>query len=74
MWNDDEGAFCKPYPPFEAIGALHLAGPAKRKAYTVRRTGGGSFETCLVRGGSPSNPVPCVPPPAEDSEHRTRAA
>ena len=74
MWNDDEGAFCKPYPPFEAIGALHLAGPAKRKAYTVRRTGGGSFETCLVRGGSPSNPVPLVPPSAAGADRRTRAA
>ena len=53
---------------------MHLAGPAKRTRYTVRRTGGGSFETCIVRGSSPSNPVACVPPPAGDSGHRTRAA
>ena len=74
MWNDAEGAFCKPYPPFASIGALHLAGPAKRACYTVRRTGGGSFETCIVRGASPSNPVPCILPPAEGPDRRTQAA
>lgn len=74
MWNDAEGAFCKPHPPFAAIGALHLAGPAKRTRYTVRRTGGGSFETCIVRGSSPSTPVAYILPPAGDSDHRTRAA
>ena len=30
MWNDAEGAFCKPYPPFAAIGAL-LDSPAGRQ-------------------------------------------
>jgi hypothetical protein len=53
MWNDDAGAFCEPRAPYAAIGALHLAGPAKRSIYTIRRTGGGSFSTCIVQGASP---------------------
>jgi len=56
MWHDTKRAFCKPYAPFEIIGALHLAGPAKRQRYTIRRTGGGVFETFLVRGASPGRP------------------
>lgn len=61
MWNDAENAFCKPYAPFEPIGALHLAGPAKAKPYLVKRTGGGSFRTYLVRGASPDAPVAASP-------------
>lgn len=57
MWNDAEAAFCKPYPPFTPIGALHLAGPAKRKTYDIQRTGGGSFKTYILQGSSPSSPV-----------------
>ncbi len=57
MWNDDEAVFCKPYPPYQKIGALHLAGPAKRKAYRVRQTGGASFVTRIVRSASPASPV-----------------
>src|ERR1700737_3121414 len=38
MWNDAEGAFCRPYAPYDSIGVLHLAGPAKRKTYAIRRT------------------------------------
>lgn len=56
MWSDVKAAFCKPYPPHDVIGALHLAGPAKRSRYRVCRTGGGSFETCIVRGASPERP------------------
>ena len=56
MWNDEAAAFCKPYAPFDTIGALHLAGPAKHTRYNVRRTGGGSFESFLVRGASPDTP------------------
>lgn len=57
MWNDAAGAFCKPYAPYEPIGALHLAGPAKRTMYDVARTGGGSFRTFIVRGASPAAAV-----------------
>jgi hypothetical protein len=57
MWNDAKQVYCKPYAPYERIGALHLAGPAKRKAFTVRRTGGGEFTTYILRGTSPANPV-----------------
>ena len=57
MWNDEEGAFCRPYAPYSRIGALHLAGPGKRTAYDVRRTGGGSFKTMIFRGASPQAPI-----------------
>lgn len=55
-WNDERQAYCKPYPPYDPIGALHLAGPAKRKEYVIRRTGGGSFKTAILWGSSPDNP------------------
>jgi hypothetical protein len=61
MWNDALGAFCKPYPPYAPIGALHLAGPAKRRTYTVGRTEGSSFETFIVHGARPDHPVLAVP-------------
>lgn len=57
MWNDAANAFCKPYPPYEPIAALHLAGPAKRQAYSVRRTAGGEFRTFIVHGASPAHPA-----------------
>ncbi len=60
MWNDDAHAFCEPRAPYTPIGALHLAGPAKVSTYTIGRTGGGSFETCLVYGASPETPM-CSP-------------
>lgn len=53
MWNDAEGVFCEPYPPYRPIGALHLAGPGKRTRYTIRRTGGGRFEALLTQGVRP---------------------
>ncbi len=53
MWNDDEAALCEPYPPYRKIGAVHLAGPAKTTRYTIRRTGGGSFEALLEQGVRP---------------------
>ena len=43
MWNDEAGAFCRPYGPHRTISALHLAGPGKRTAYRIKRTGGGEF-------------------------------
>ncbi len=58
MWNDQAGAFCEPRTPFRPLGALHLAGPAKRTAYRIRRTAGGAFTTCLLWGASPLSPVP----------------
>jgi hypothetical protein len=57
MWNDALGAFCKPYAPYEPIDAVHLAGPGKRRVYTVRRTGGGSFTTRILPGASPVRPA-----------------
>jgi hypothetical protein len=57
MWNDDLHAFCKPYAPFEPIGAMHLAGPAKKTRYDIRRTGGGTFSTYLTHGASPERPA-----------------
>jgi hypothetical protein len=56
MWNDDTGRFCMPRAPYETIGAMHLAGPAKRTRYRVRRTGGGGFDTYLIPGASPTEP------------------
>jgi hypothetical protein len=61
MWNDTAAAFCKPISPYEPIGALHLAGPAKRTLYEIKRTGGGSFHTYILRGASPS--APCTTEP-----------
>lgn len=57
MWNDQDHAFCEPRAPWRPIGAMHLAGPAKRTAYTIRRTGGGSFTTCLIHGAGPATPA-----------------
>lgn len=67
MWNDAVGAFCKPYRPFEPLGALHLAGPAKAKPYAIQRTGGGSFTSFVIHGASPAKPAtigPLAPLPA----------
>jgi hypothetical protein len=61
MWNDAAAAFCKPLAPFEPIGALHLAGPAKRTLYDIKRTGGGSFRTYILRGSSPTSPCMTEP-------------
>ncbi len=56
MWNDETHALCEPYPPYQTIGAVHLAGPGKVTRYDIRRTGGGSFQALLTQG---------VQPPAE---------
>lgn len=53
MWNDAAGAFCEPRAPYAPLGALHLAGPAKREAYAIRRTGGGTFTARLTWGAGP---------------------
>ncbi len=63
MWNDVEGLFCKPYAPFEPIGALHLAGPAKATAYVIRRTNGGTFNSFISHGATPAHPVTRGPLP-----------
>jgi hypothetical protein len=55
MWNDAAAAFCEPQAPYRVIGALHLAGPAKRTEYAVRRTRGGSFTARLVYGTRPAD-------------------
>ena len=57
MWNDEAAMFCIPRPPFEPIGALHLAGPAKRTRYEIQRSGGGMFVTGLVMGATPEHPA-----------------
>ncbi len=56
MWNDASALFCKPAAPFDTIGALHLAGPAKRTAYDIAQTGGGTFRTYILRGARPLQP------------------
>lgn len=53
MWNDETCRFCEPYPPYKTISTLHLAGPAKKTAYRIRRTGGGSFEAMIRYGARP---------------------
>jgi len=53
MWNDEQGALCEPYPPYNTIGAVHLAGPGKVKTYDIRRTGGGHFKANLLQGVEP---------------------
>lgn len=57
MWNDTVEAFCKPYPPYEPISVLHLAGPGKQGIYRVGRTRGGSFTTRILPGACPGRPV-----------------
>jgi hypothetical protein len=57
MWHDDRQDYCKPYAPYDTLSALHLAGIGKHTEYTIKRTGGGSFETMIVFGSSASNPV-----------------
>jgi hypothetical protein len=59
MWHDDLKLFCEPHPPYRAIRALHLAGPAKRTAYRIRRSGGGYFTSCLLQGAAPHAPAAC---------------
>ena len=54
MWNDEAQAFCEPVPPFSPIGVLHLAGPAKRTDYDIRRTAGGSFKARITYGAAPA--------------------
>lgn len=56
MWNDAAQAFCEPRAPYRIISAMHLAGPGKRTAYDIRRTGGGRFRTRLLPGASPETP------------------
>jgi hypothetical protein len=53
MWNDATQGFCEPYPPYHKISALHLAGPAKRRSYRVRRTSGSEFEAMIRYGAGP---------------------
>ena len=53
MWNDELDAFCEPYAPHRPIGALHLAGPGKTTRYSIRRTGGGTFDAVLFQGTRP---------------------
>ena len=57
MWNDELGLFCEPRAPFRPIGAMHLAGPGKTTRYHIKRTGGGHFTSCLVRGAAPDSPA-----------------
>jgi hypothetical protein len=38
---------------------MHLAGPAKRTRYTIKRSGGGSFVSALVNGAGPETPALC---------------
>lgn len=40
VWDDEKLLYCKPYAPFEPLSLLHLAGPAKRRCYTIKTTSG----------------------------------
>lgn len=57
MWDDTRGVFCEPAAPHRPLSVLHLAGPGKKASYAVRRTGGGSFESRIVPGASPQQPM-----------------
>jgi hypothetical protein len=57
MWNDDLELFCEPRAPHRPIGAMHLAGPAKTTSYRIKRSRGGHFTSCLVRGARPESPA-----------------
>jgi hypothetical protein len=61
MWNDETGAFCRPYQPYRTISALHLAGPGKRTAYRIRRTGGREFITMIRYGAAPKDVAATAP-------------
>ena len=53
MWNDSARAFCEPVAPHAPIGVLHLAGPAKRTEYDIKRTEGGAFRARILHGAAP---------------------
>jgi hypothetical protein len=48
MYDEARGVFCKPYPPFEPIQVMHLAGPSKRQTYEVPLIQGGSVRRQLL--------------------------
>jgi hypothetical protein len=64
MWNDEAGAFCRPYQPYSTISALHLAGPGKRTAYKIQRTGGGEFLAMIRYGVTPKGAPAAVASPS----------
>jgi hypothetical protein len=47
LWDEQGRRFCKPYPPYEPLAILHLAGPAKRETYELRTLQGGSLRARL---------------------------
>lgn len=48
MYDEARGLFCKPYPPYEPINVMHLAGPSKRQTYEVPLVRGGSVRRQLL--------------------------
>jgi hypothetical protein len=47
MWNDEHRKLCVPYPPYEPISIVHLAGPAKTRLFQIKRVNGGTIERRL---------------------------
>ena len=47
VWDEGAKRLCKPYPPYEPIAILHLAGPAKRAKYHLRTRNGSEVEARL---------------------------
>lgn len=40
MWNVEQDKLCVPYAPYQPIGILHLAGPAKANIFDIKATDG----------------------------------
>ncbi len=55
VWDEETKLYCKPYAPFEPLALLHLAGPAKRRNYTIKTTTGQSREDVSLRYALPNN-------------------
>ncbi|MGE5779909.1 MAG: hypothetical protein ACM30D_11465 [Hyphomicrobiales bacterium] len=52
VWDEAAKCFCKPYPPYEPIAVMHLAGPAKREVYRIRTRAGDWYETRFTFEGA----------------------
>lgn len=52
VWDADAGLFCRPEAPYAPLSVLHLAGPAKSRAYEIEQKGGGMATMTLRYAGS----------------------
>lgn len=44
LLDEESGKFCAPYPPYQRISIMHLAGPAKGRKYRVKTRAGSEVE------------------------------